>query len=331
MGSLKGKRCLKVLIALVAISIASSGFAKDEEQPQQDAVAVVNGAVISQTDFDMQMARIQEQLRRSGKPPSSEELAEIGKGVLDDLIARELIYQETIKKGIKADPEAVNKQFDALKGRFSSEEEFTKALSRVNMSEAIIRSQMEREVTINQFIEREFIQKVSVSDKETKSFYDSHQDSFKQPEQMRASHILIKVEPQADEAKKAEARKKIDMIQGKLKKGEDFGALAKEYSEGPSSDRGGDLGSFSRGQMVKPFEDAAFALKPGEVSGIVETKFGYHLIKVEDKTPETIVAYAEAKERIGQYLKNVEAQKEIGLYVENLRKNAKVEVYSKKE
>jgi peptidyl-prolyl cis-trans isomerase C len=136
---------------------------------------------------------------------------------------------------------------------------------------------------------------------------------------------LIKVDPEADESRKAEARKKLEMIQKRLRKGEDFAALAKEFSEGPSRGKGGDLGYFRRGQMVKAFEEAAFTLRPGEVSDIVETKFGYHLIKVIDKKPEKTMAYKDVKDRLGDYLKREKVQKEVRLYVEKLKEKAKVE------
>jgi len=112
-----------------------------------------------------------------------------------------------------------------------------------------------------------------------------------------------------------------------LKKGDDFAALAKKYSEGPSGARGGDLGYFSRGQMVKPFEEAAFALKPGHVSDIVETQFGFHLIKLVDKKPEGMVAYKDIKDKLSEYLKSEKVQKEITNHVENLKKHAKIKKF----
>ena len=150
---------------------------------------------------------------------------------------------------------------------------------------------------------------------------------FKQPEQIKASHILIKVDAKADEAQKAEARKKIEEVQQKLKDGGDFAALAKEYSEGPSSAKGGDLGYFRRGQMVKPFEDAALALKPNEVSDIVETRFGYHLIIVYDTKPEQTLAYADVKDKISQRMKQEKIEKEAVQYVDKLKKDAKLEKF----
>jgi peptidyl-prolyl cis-trans isomerase C len=186
---------------------------------------------------------------------------------------------------------------------------------------------MKRGIAIEQLVDEEIVRKINVSDKEVKEYYDANLEKFKQPEQVKASHILIKVDPKADESGKAEARKQIEMIQKKVKKGEDFEALAKEYSGCPSSTKGGDLGYFGRGQMVKPFEDAAFALEPGQVSNIVETRFGYHLIKVIEKKPPTTMSFDEVKERIQRYLKQQRIREKVLAYVEELRGKAKVETF----
>ncbi len=317
-----------LLMALVLAAIAPLVSA-GEKQPPEGKVAVVNGVEISQEDFDLEMRRVEARLRSSARPPGPSELGQVRKQVLDSLIARELLYQESQKKGIKVDSKTINEQFETMRKRFPSETEFKKALDSVNLSEATLKSQLERDQAVRALIDNQFAEKLTVSDEEVKTYYDSNMNSFKKPEQVKASHILIKAESQADESQKAGAHKKLEMIEGKLQKGEDFGTLAEEYSEGPSSAKGGDLGYFSRGQMVKPFEDAAFALQPGEVSGIVETRFGYHLIKVTDKTPETTLAYDEIKERLREYLKQEKRRREMGSYVENLRSRAKVEVFPK--
>ena len=157
----------------------------------------------------------------------------------------------------------------------------------------------------------------------------SNPNFFKIPERVRVSHILIKVDPKADAAQKAAARKKIEDIQKQLKNGKDFSELAKKDSECPSNAKGGDLGYLMRGQVVKPFEDVAFSLKPGEVSGIVETEFGFHIIKVTDKKPATTLAYEQVKDRLAVNLKKDKVDKEIPLYLEKLKKDAKIERYLK--
>jgi peptidyl-prolyl cis-trans isomerase C len=321
----KRSRWSWVLVAFLALALVGSSTLAAEKQPPEGKVAVVNGSVITRADFDRDMSRVQQRLFSMGKPPSDSQLSEIKKEVLENLIKRELLYQESQKQGITIDEAAVNEQLRKLKERFPSETEFKNALSSANLSEAAITSEFKRGMAIQQFVDKQFVQKITVSDEESKAYYDSHPDLFKQPEQVRARHILIKVDPVGDESQKAETRKKIEEIQKKVQKGEDFETLAKEFSEGPSSAKGGDLGYFRRGQMAKPFEEAAFMLRQGEVSSIVETKYGYHLIKVIDKKPGTTIAYEDIKKRLEQHMKRDKVQKEVSLYVEKLKEKAKVE------
>jgi len=181
-----------------------------------------------------------------------------------------------------------------------------------------------QDMAIQQFVEKKIAPKITIPAGEVRSYYDSHPDYFKRSEQIRASHILIKVAPQATPQQKEEARREIGKIQQRLKGGEDFGSLARQFSQGPSSVRDGDLGYFGRGRMVKPFEDAADALSPGEVSDIVETQFGYHLIKVVDKQPASIIAYEQASGQIEQFLKREKVRKEVLLVIEGLKRGAKI-------
>jgi len=314
----------RLLIVLALVTLVSPAYAAESQSAEQK-VAVVNGTVLKQAELDSETNRYLDRLQRTGRFPNDLERSQIKKQVLENLIARELLYQESQKKGIKVDQQEIDAQLTGLKGRFPNEAEFKNALSRNNLTEADLRSQFERDLAIKKLLDGQIGDKIAVSEKETRAYYDSNLETFKKPEQVRASHILIKVDPGADEAKKAEARKKIESLQTKLKKGEDFGALAKEYSEGPSGPKGGDLGFFGRGQMVKPFEETAFAMKPGQVSDMVETNFGYHLIMVSDRTPEGTIPYEEVKDRLQQFLKQQKVQEAIAQYVETLEGKAKIE------
>jgi peptidyl-prolyl cis-trans isomerase C len=319
-----GRRFWALLVILVFLSISLLAVAL-ENQPSKGTIAVVNGSVITQEDFDREMSRVQRQFLNMGKHLNDSQMPKIKKEVLENLIGFELLYQESQKKAIKIDEAIINKQVMTLKKRFPSEAEFKSALTKANLSEVAIKNQIARGLAIEQLIGTYVTKNATVSDEEIKAFYESHPNLFKQPEQVRASHILIKVDPQANEVKRAEAQKKIKEIQQKLQKGEDFATLATALSEGPSKAKGGDLGYFSRGRMVKSFEEAAFALRPNEVSDIVETKFGYHLIKVIEKRPETTTAFEDAKDKLGQYLKQQKVQKEVSIYVDKLKEKAKVE------
>ena len=201
-------------------------------------------------------------------------------------------------------------------------------LSQNGLDEATLKIEIEKGTGIKKFIAQEFKERSKVSDKDAKAFYDSHPKQFTRPEEVRASHILVKVEKTATEEKKAEAKKKIEGIQERLAKGEDFGALAKEVSDCPSAKQDGDLNYFRRGQgMVKPFEDVAFSMKKDEVSGIVETEFGYHLIKVTDKKPESKEEYDTIKDRLIKFMEQNKMQEEIQGYVTKMKTDANIEKF----
>jgi len=317
---------LVLMTASILAYIVIPGFAA-EKQISDGKVASVNGAVITQGEFDREMIRFHQQFASTGRSFNESQLPDLKKVVLENLINRELLYQESNNVGIKIEEKAVNDQLDILKKRFPNENEFKTALLDMKISETALKSQLRKSMAIQQFVDKEIVQKINIPEKEAKAFYDGNPNSFKEPEQVRARHILIKVESGADESKKAEARKKLKEVQKRLGEGEDFEALAKEYSEGPSGAKGGDLGYFNRGQMVKPFEDVAFALHPGKVSDIVETQFGYHLVKVIDKKPESTIGYEQIKDRLQDYLKQQKVRKEVDLYIEKLKGKAKVEKF----
>ena len=317
---------LGLLTAMSLVYSAIPTFAV-EKKISDGPVATVNGTVITQDDFDIELERVRSQFARDGRSLNESQLANIKKGVLETLINRELLFQESQNKGIKIEDKEVNKQFDIVKKRFPNENEYKAALQKMGISEAELKSQIKEGMAIQQFVDDYLVQKVKVSEAEVKDFYENNPDMFKQPKQIKASHILIKFDIQADKSTKDQANKKIKKIQKKLEAGEDFTSLAKEFSEGPSNIKGGDIGYFNRGQMVKPFEDAAFKLKPGEVSDIVETRFGYHLIKVVDKKSESVVNYENVKDKIVQYLKQAKKREVIKVDVEKLRQKAVIETF----
>jgi peptidyl-prolyl cis-trans isomerase D len=140
-------------------------------------------------------------------------------------------------------------------------------------------------------------------------FYNEHMNRYRQSKKVDARHILVKVKDDASDADKKAAKAKIDAAAERVKKGEDFAAVAKEVSEDSSAAQGGSLGQFGEGAMVKPFEEAAFKLEAGQVSDVVTTKFGYHVIKVEAVVPASKKELAEVELEIGKQLRREEAQK----------------------
>ena len=326
--SMKKGICSLVLATALMLACTSSHTPSAEEKKDNasgEKVAAVDGTVITRADFDREMGRANAMFTQTGQTPDPSQLAKVKQDVLENLIAMEVLYNESQKQGLKAEDEAVTKQLDTLKQRFPAEAGFKETLSKMNMTEDAVKSQIKRQLTVQQLIEKEVVQKITIPEKESQDYYNGHPEQFKKPDQVQASHILITVDPKADEAKKKEAHKKAEDILQKLQKGGDFAALAKEFSQCPSAANGGDLGHFGRGQMVKPFEDAAFAMKPGEISKVVETNFGYHIIKVTDKTAESTVKYDDVKEKLEQHLKQQKVQKDVEQYIAKLKETAKIE------
>ncbi len=315
-GGLTAGLIASLLIVLGAVAMASV---------PKGSVAVVNGVAISQKDFNRALTQLERRFVQAGKKLEGKQLENVKGNILETLIDRELLYQKSQKDGIKISKGEVDKQIEGLKKQFPEKGSFEKALKSVGLTQSELETQIKRQLAVKKMIDKEIAPTVKISDKEAKAFYDSHEKIFKRPEEVRASHILIKVGPKATKKEVATARKKIEAAQKRLKKGEKFAKVAKEVSEGPSAKNGGDLGFFRRGQMVKPFEDAAFGMKVGQVSGIVRTRFGFHIIKVTGKKPASMVAFAKVEDKIKAYLKQKKIQDEVQAMLKSLRKHAKIE------
>ena len=168
---------------------------------------------------------------------------------------------------------------------------------------------------------------LKIGDAEAKQFYEKNERFYVEKAGTKASHILVKVEEKASKEQEAAALAKIKEIQKLIKAGKDFAEIAKKKSEGPSAPKGGDLGYFGKGQMVKAFEEAAFKMKKDEISGPVRTRFGFHIIKVTDRREERKKPFAEVKDRIVQSLRNKKFFQERRDLLATLRKEAKIEKF----
>ncbi|MBW2005773.1 MAG: SurA N-terminal domain-containing protein [Deltaproteobacteria bacterium] len=150
----------------------------------------------------------------------------------------------------------------------------------------------------------DFLDKVTIAEKEISDYYELNQESFKNPKQIKARHILLKLSPDASESEETKTKEKALSLLKRLKDGEDFAALAKKYSQGPTASKGGDLGYFTQGKMVKPFEELAFSLKKGEIGGPIKTRFGWHIIRIDDIKDATVKTFSEVRNQIVTTLKN---------------------------
>jgi peptidyl-prolyl cis-trans isomerase C len=180
----------------------------------------------------------------------------------------------------------------------------------------------------SEYLKKEVVAKINVSEEDMQLYYKIHQEEFQTPEMVRARHILIKVDRTASEDDKKKAKEKADGILKRIKAGEDFAKLATEVSDDPGSKiKGGDLGFFQKGRMVPPFEQAAFSLKPGEISEIVETPFGFHIIKVEEKKESVLEPYDKVKDKVKEKVFADFRKSRVEEFVEKAMKDAGAELH----
>ena len=187
---------------------------------------------------------------------------------------------------------------------------------------------MRNEYLARTYVQKEIIGKINLTEKDFQAYYDTHKKEFENPEMVRARHILVAVKPDATPEQKEAAKKKAEELLAKAKAGEDFAKLASDNTDDPGSKaKGGDLGFFTQGSMVGKFEQAAFALKPGEVSGVVETEFGYHIIKQEERKAAEQQPYESVKEQVKARATQSIQQERLNAFLEKSMKDAKVTFY----
>lgn len=322
------KYILLPVTALLVLGLAFMPASAEQQSPPatQGAAALVNGEEISRMFLESEVEKITAMLSMQGKVLSERELVSLKHDVLEKLIDYELLWQESVNKKISVSDQAVKDEVDGLKKQFPDEESFQRSMAEMDMSESELILRIKKNIAVRDLLEQEVTGKVSVTNEDSKVFYNDNARHFLEPEQVKASHLMIEVREGATEAEKKKAKKEIEALESRLKQGEDFGAVAREASQCPSSTRGGDLGFFERDSpMDGTFLEAAFALQPGEMSPVTETQFGYHIIKVTDRKPERVIPFEEIKDDIGNHLQQQKTVIFIQEYLGYLKRGATIE------
>ena len=288
-----------------------------------EVIARVNGEAVKKEEFERMLKTIE---ARAGQPIPAERRDEILRGALDQLITYTLLSQESKSRGVKVEATEIDAKMGQLKSQFPNEAAFEKALKDRGMTAESLRKDAYVDLSVTKLMDAEVATLPGPSDAEAKDFYDKNQDKFKEEEQVRASHILVKVDEKADAATKQKARAKIDGVLKQVKAGGDFAKLAQENSDDGSASQGGDLNYFNKGAMVPAFDKVAFELKPGQVSDVVETQFGYHIVKVVDRKSGRTVPFEEAQAKIKDFLGGQKKQQHADAFIAGLKKKSKIEV-----
>ena len=301
-------------------------------------IAKGKGFEIKQSEMDEVVTGIKSAAAAHNENIPAEQMTGIKAQMLNRLIQIQILLQQSTDADKADGKKRADAQIAALLTRAGSQEAFERQLKAVGMTAGDLRSKITQEATATATLTR--VLGVTVTDAEIKAYYDSHPADFEQPETAKVQHILLLTinpatrVPLADDQVKAK-RAQIDDILKKVKAGDDFSKLATQYSEDPGSkDKGGDLPAFSHGDMVPEFEAAAFALKTNSVSDVVTTAYGFHIIKLLEKTPAKKLALTDKvpmtdltiADKIKDFLTQQKTQKLAPVYLEGLKKTADVEI-----
>lgn len=296
------------------------------------AVVTINGTVIKEKVVAAETAK-QLAIQARQMPPGMELndwiRNQIRIGVVDMLVDKALIEQKLTAQKITITDEQVVAEIEKIaKQQNLAVEDIPAEIAKIGITMDDLKGQIKMKVQMDTLIEKE-MKDSDVKDEEVKAFYDDNPQYFERPERVRAAHVLVLTVDKNDE-EKAAAKTKIEDVLKKAKAGGDFAALAKEYSEDPGSkDKGGEY-TFARGEMVPPFEEAAFTLKDGEISGIVETDYGYHVLKKLEHLKADKVPFDEVKDKINEFLTQQKRSAFWEDYSKKMHDEAKIE-YSEAE
>ncbi len=294
-------------------------------------VAKGNGFEVKKQDVDLAVLEYKANLAASGQSVPTSQSDEVRAKIRDRIVALQVVLGMATETDRKAGLDVAEKFIKAAREESKSEAEYKRKLMTRGFTVERWEAQIRDKEVSNVVLERVLRSKMSVTDAEVKDYYDEHPEEFQKPELLRAAHILLstmdmKTRRAVSDDEKTRKKRIAEKLLERARKGEDFGKLAKEFSEDPGSkDNGGEY-VFPRGRMVPQFEAAAFALNTGEISDIVETQFGFHIIKSLERMPASKVPLAEVAENLREGLKQKKFQDALPAFLESEKKLAGVEI-----
>ncbi len=292
----------------------------------EDVVATVEGEDITHGQIVQETQMTLMQMSQQVPPQQLAQMSgQIYQNVKDSLIAKVLLTKAAEKSGLTIGDEELTKEIDLISADAPEGSSLQEELAKNEIDIGEWKENLRGQMLVRKLVEEKTAAATDATAEEAAAFYQENIDRFKVPESVSASHILMTFTPEDTDVTKAVKKKELEKIREDLVAGGDFEALAKEHSDCPSSQRGGELGTFTRGQMVPAFEEVAFSQDIGAISEIVETQFGYHLIKVTEHQEEGIRSLADVSKQIQGYLTNQKKQEVLAAYIDGLKEKASIE------
>lgn len=345
---------MRFILTLIILSLISPsvlpGIIQAQTRPNSKLkieipklVARVNGVDIESKYIEFRLSQIEKlALKTAKRPLTVKEKSSIVKGLIEKEVVRELVNQQGKKENLKIEPELIEKELKTLRSLYTSEEEFNNAMKSRNINLEEIKKAIQIDINKNHLLNAEIKGKINPpSDEEVKKFYEDNKSRFQRPEAYHTRHILAAYFPPEavrnqtiKELKKNKeyfariAEEKIDKVIEELKQGADFEKLAKNLSDDESSrENGGDLDFNYKGSFETSFNEAIEKLNPGETSGKIKTRFGFHVIQLVEKRPSEMAPFTEMKPEIQKYLFIKEAKKKVAIFIEKLKQTADIQTF----
>jgi len=307
-------------VVAVLLLVAGASHAQAPTAGNQ-SVVTVNGETIRVAEVNLAMRNVAVQAQMEGRQLTQDELF---RAATSQVVSTRLLAQEAKRQQISLEAGRVEGILQQIEAQQGGREALVTVLGEIGAAYDDLESAIREAEFAQRLVEKEVRPGVQVSDDEVAAFYNDNPQMFQAQEQVRARHILFTVAEDASDEDRKAARGRALLASQRATAGEDFAALATELSEGPSAPDGGDLGFFSAEQMVQPFSSTAFALEPGEISEIVETRFGYHVIKVEERRQGGMRPLEEVREPLKNALVEQKVAASVGSLVEKLRSEAEI-------
>jgi parvulin-like peptidyl-prolyl isomerase len=284
-------------------------------------VLYVNGQAVDETRIHSEIKRLRPEYERTfANMDSAQREQQLIDWSKENVIEAVLLSQEAARQIGAVAQAAMDAAFDEMVQQHGGKEDFDVFLAEHRLTLGQVQQDLENQLRIRQFIQKIESRATPPTDKQIRKYYQENQQRFMMPMMVRVAHI---VRHPHESITPEQAKTQMDKILARLKAGEDFGKLAAEGSDCP--EQGGDLGYFAAGQMVQAFEDAVFALEPGQISDVFETEFGFHIAKLIDKRPPTLVSLEHVREMIAEELHTQSRQKAVEQTIDDLRTKATIE------
>lgn len=307
---------------------AHSGHKHDELKIKlPKVVAQVNGEDVSSDVVFRELKKAARQYKKRGMPLNADQEKAAAKKLIDDEIGRTLLVLKAKESGIDITKKMMDLRIKEVKAKFRSDAVFEHKLADQGMTLDQYKAELETDLYMDQIIKKDIEPKIQVPENEIRDYYEKNKNKFTSQEKVRASIILLKFNPSKGKAGEQKVLKKFESILDQLRNGTDFAAIARKFSQDSLASKGGDLGFFTRKEMLPAFSNKAFKMKVGEVSDIFRTGHGFHVLKVTDKKLAGVSPFETEKAKIKTFLIQKKSSKATQDYIEALKKQAKIKKY----